>query len=130
MRQVLEALRSANNEIQDLRKGIHNAISKVSGFTVGSYGSACGIFTGAGFGPVRKWDRFTVTHNAPPVCNAAFILIIRIAAPYGYYGPDYFVNGVFIGGLDRGANFYYSHAAFYQPYYFNHWLWRARRIPR
>ncbi len=58
-------------------------------------------------------------YNAPPVCEYGFYPDYPYGcAPYGYYGPDYFVNGVFIG-VGPWANFYYSHAAFYRPYYFN-----------
>src|SRR5579871_1082876 len=59
------------------------------------------------------------TYNAPPVCEYGFYPDYPYdCAPYGYYGPNYFVNGVFIG-VGPWANFYYSHAAFYRPYYFN-----------
>ena len=59
------------------------------------------------------------SYNAPPVCEYGFYPDYPYGcAPYGYYGPDYFVNGVFIG-VGPWANFYYSHAAFYRPYYFN-----------
>ena len=58
-------------------------------------------------------------YNAPPVCEYGFYPDYPYGcAPYGYYGPNYFVNGVFIG-VGPWANFYYSHAAFYRPYYFN-----------
>ena len=59
------------------------------------------------------------TYNAPPVCEYGFYPDYPYGcAPYGYYGPQYFVGGVFIG-VGPWANFYYSHASFYRPYYFN-----------
>jgi hypothetical protein len=58
-------------------------------------------------------------YNAPPVCEYGFYQSYPFdCAPYGYYGPDYFVNGVFIG-VGPWSNFYYSHAGFYRPFYFN-----------
>lgn len=58
-------------------------------------------------------------YNAPPVCQWGFYPYYPYAcAPYGYYGPQWFVSGVFIGA-GPWANFYYLHPSFYRPYYFN-----------
>ena len=58
-------------------------------------------------------------YNAPPVCAYGFYPYYPFAcAPYGYWAPDYFVDGVFIG-VGPWDNFYYSHPAFYRPFYFN-----------
>ena len=58
-------------------------------------------------------------YNAPPVCEYGFYPTYPFdCAPYGYYGPNYFVDGVFIG-VGPWSNFYYSHAGFYRPFYFN-----------
>jgi hypothetical protein len=58
-------------------------------------------------------------YNAPPVCEYGFYPDYPYGcAPYGYYGPNYFVNGVFIG-VGPWSNFYFTHAGFYRPFYFN-----------
>lgn len=58
-------------------------------------------------------------YNAPPVCEYGFYPTYPFdCAPYGYYGSNYFVNGVFIG-VGPWNNFYFSHAGFYRPFYFN-----------
>ena len=58
-------------------------------------------------------------YNAPPVCAYGFYPYYPFAcAPYGYWGPDYFVDGVFIGAgpWDR---FYFTQPVYYRPFYFN-----------
>ncbi|HYL92415.1 MAG TPA: hypothetical protein VEW69_04590 [Alphaproteobacteria bacterium] len=58
-------------------------------------------------------------YNAPPVCPYGFYPDYPFGcAPYGYWGPDWFVDGVFIGA-GPWYNFYYTHPGFYRPYYFN-----------
>jgi hypothetical protein len=58
-------------------------------------------------------------YNAPPVCEYGFYPDYPFAcAPYGYWGPNYFVNGVFIG-VGPWNNFYFTHPTYYRPFYFN-----------
>src|SRR6202048_3590605 len=50
------------------------------------------VRVGIGVGPVG------VGIGVPPVCSYGYYDYYPYAcAPYGYYGPDYFVGGVFIG---------------------------------
>ena len=50
------------------------------------------VRVGIGVGPVG------VAIGAPPVCAYGYYPYAPYAcAPYGYWGPDYFTNGVFIG---------------------------------
>jgi hypothetical protein len=58
-------------------------------------------------------------YNAPPVCEYGFYPDYPFAcAPYGYWGPEWFVDGVFIGA-GPWNRFYYTHAGFYRPFYVN-----------
>jgi len=64
-----------------------------------------GVAVGIGVGPVVV--------GAPPVCPYGYYDYYPYAcAPYGYYGPDWFVGGVFIGagpwfhGFHRAPGFY------------------------
>lgn len=53
--------------------------------------------------------------GAPPVCAYGYYGYYPYAcAPYGYYGPDYFVNGVFIGA---GPWFRGFRGSYYGPRY-------------
>ena len=92
-------------------------------FIVGSYGSACGIFTERRFrSACHRWDRFMqALTNAPPVCRVRLFYpdYPYGCAPYGYYGPGLFRERRVHRRAGPWANPYYSHAAFYRPYYFN-----------
>lgn len=58
-------------------------------------------------------------YNAPPVCAYGFYPTYPFGcAPYGFYGSNWFVDGVFIGA-GPWSNFYFSHPGFYRPFYFN-----------
>src|SRR5215469_5990941 len=58
-------------------------------------------------------------YNAPPVCPYGFYPAYPFdCAPYGYYGPNWFVDGVFIGA-GPWYNFYFIHPTYYRPFYFN-----------
>ena len=58
-------------------------------------------------------------YNAPPVCAYGFYPYYPFAcAPYGYWGPDYFVDGVFIG-VGPWDRFYFTHPVYYRPFFFN-----------
>ena len=58
-------------------------------------------------------------YNAPPVCEYGFYPDYPFAcAPHGYWGPEYFVDGIFIGAGPL-YNFYYTHPGFYRPFYVN-----------
>lgn len=61
---------------------------------------------GIGFGPGYV--------AGPPVCAYGYYSYYPYAcAPYGFYGPSYFVNGIFIGA----GPWYHSRAYFGRPYY-------------
>lgn len=50
------------------------------------------VGVGVGFGPAYGYV------GGPPVCHYGYYSFYPYAcAPYGYYGPDWFVGGVFIG---------------------------------
>jgi hypothetical protein len=56
-------------------------------------------------------------YNAPPVCEYGFYPTYPFGcAPYGYYGPEWFASGIFIGA-GPWYNFYYTHSGFYRPFY-------------
>jgi hypothetical protein len=58
-------------------------------------------------------------YNAPPVCAYGFYPTYPFGcAPYGYYGPEWFADGVFIGA-GPWYRFYYTRPAYYRPFYFN-----------
>jgi hypothetical protein len=58
-------------------------------------------------------------YNAPPVCEYGFYPDYPFAcAPYGYWGPEWFAGGVFIGA-GPWNHFYYTHPGFYRPFYVN-----------
>lgn len=57
-------------------------------------------------------------YNAPPVCAYGFYPDYPFAcAPYGYWGPEWFVDGVFIGA-GPWYHFYYTRPQFYRRYYY------------
>jgi hypothetical protein len=69
-------------------------------------------------------------YNAPPVCEFGYYPYYPFAcAPYGYWGPDYFVDGVFIGA-GPWYRFYYVHPELYERWGFHRWRdrddWRGR----
>jgi hypothetical protein len=58
-------------------------------------------------------------YNPPPVCPYGFYSYYPFdCAPYGYWGPSYFVDGAFIG-VGPWNNFFYSYPSYYRPFYFN-----------
>jgi len=66
-------------------------------------------------------------YNAPPVCEWGFYPTYPFGcAPYGYYGPEWFVDGVFIGA-GPWYNFYYARPVYYRPYYFRS-VWYPHRF--
>jgi hypothetical protein len=66
-------------------------------------------------------------YHAPPVCEWGFYPDYPFGcAPYGYYGPEWFVDGVFIGA-GPWYNFYYARPAYYRPYYFRS-VWFVNRF--
>ncbi|MGC0774126.1 MAG: hypothetical protein WB543_14430, partial [Candidatus Acidiferrum sp.] len=53
------------------------------------------VGVGVGYGPGYYDDGYD---DAPPVCVYGYYSYYPYAcAPYGYYGPDWFYDGVFIG---------------------------------
>ena len=66
-------------------------------------------------------------YHAPPVCEWGFYPTYPFGcAPYGYYGPEWFADGVFIGA-GPWHNFYYVRPAYYRPYYFRS-VWYPQRF--
>jgi len=66
-------------------------------------------------------------YHAPPVCEWGFYPTYPFGcAPYGYYGPEWFVDGVFIGA-GPWHNFYYARPVYYRPYYFRS-VWYVNRF--
>ena len=66
-------------------------------------------------------------YHAPPVCEWGFYPDYPFGcAPYGYYGPEWFVDGVFIGA-GPWYNFYHVRPVYYRPYYF-HSVWYPHRF--
>jgi hypothetical protein len=56
-------------------------------------------------------------YHVPPACPYGYYPDYPFGcAPYGYWGPEYFVNGVFIGA-GPWYRFYYVHPAFYRRWY-------------
>jgi hypothetical protein len=68
------------------------------------------VSVGVGVGPVGV----VVGHPyiaGPPVCAYGYYDYYPYAcAPYGYYGPDYFIDGVFIGA---GPWYHWGHPAWF-----------------
>lgn len=65
---------------------------------------------------VRVGPSYAV-YNAPPVCAYGYYPNYPYTcAPYGYWGPQWFVNGVFIGA-GPWYHFYYTHPVFWRGYY-------------
>src|SRR5579871_1078537 len=59
----------------------------------------------------------------PPVCSYGYYNYYPYAcAPYGYYGPSYFVNGIFIGA---GPWYHWGHPAYFwnRGYVGRGWGW-------
>lgn len=51
-----------------------------------------------GCGPSHVAVGFGVGYGAPPICPYGYFAYAPYnCAPYGYYGPEWFPNGVFIG---------------------------------
>jgi hypothetical protein len=66
-------------------------------------------------------------YHAPPVCEWGFYPTYPFGcASYGYYGPEWFTDGVFIGA-GPWYNFYYVRPAYYRPYYFRS-VWYGHRF--
>jgi hypothetical protein len=84
-------------------------------FATGYAQAQVSVRVGVGFGPVYQG------YVTPPVCPYGYFDYYPFAcAPYGYYGPAYFVRGVFIGvgpwyrghfdrdRFDRDRRFYFA----------------------
>jgi len=66
-------------------------------------------------------------YHAPPVCEWGFYPTYPFGcAPYGYYGPEWFADGVFIGA-GPWYHFYYVRPVYYRPYYFRS-VWYPHRF--
>jgi len=56
-------------------------------------------------------------YHVPPACPYGYYPDYPFGcAPYGYWGPEYFANGVFIGA-GPWYRFYYTHPVLYQRWY-------------
>lgn len=79
-----------------------------------SFASAQRVYLGVGVGP----GYYGPAYGPPPVCAYGYYDYYPYAcAPYGYYGPDYFVNGVFIG-VGPWYHYYYRHPGWYGRSYY------------
>ena len=79
-----------------------------------SFGSAQRVYFGVGVGP----GYYGPAYGPPPVCTYGYYNYYPYAcAPYGYYGPDYFVNGVFVG-VGPWYDWYYRHPGWYGRGYY------------
>jgi hypothetical protein len=55
-------------------------------------------------------------YNGPPVCDYGYYPYYPYdCAPYGYWGPQWFANGIFIGA-GPWYHWYYSHPEFYRGF--------------
>ena len=81
--------------------GLSAALLGILLFTAGNAHAAPQVAVGVGVGP------FYAGVGPEPVCAYGYYPYYPYAcAPYGYWGPDYFYNGVFIG---------------VGPWYHSHW---------
>ncbi|HEX8837896.1 MAG TPA: hypothetical protein VF748_13220 [Candidatus Acidoferrum sp.] len=90
-----------------------------------SFASAQRVVVGVGVGPGY--------YGPPPVCAYGYYDYYPYAcAPYGYYGPDWFVNGVFVG-VGPWYHWYWRHPGWYgrgfygRGYYGRGWHGRGWR---
>jgi len=68
---------------------------------------------------VRVAVRVGGGHSYPLVCTYGYYGYYPYAcAPYGYYGPDWFVGGVFIGAGPWYHDFYGRPGLYGRPYYY------------
>ena len=75
-----------------------------------SFASAQRVVVGVGVGPGYYGPAYV---GPPPVCAYGYYDYSPYAcAPYGYYGPQWFVNGVFIG-VGPWYHWYYRHPGWY-----------------
>lgn len=75
------------------------------GLFCASFASAQRVVVGVGVGPAYV--------GPPPVCAYGYYDYYPYAcAPYGYYGPQWFVNGAFIG-VGPWYHWYWRHPGFY-----------------
>jgi len=66
-------------------------------------------------------------YNAPPACPYGYYPDYPFGcAPYGYWGPEWFVDGVFIG-TGPWYRFYYLHPALYRRWYGPGFVYFPRR---
>jgi hypothetical protein len=74
-------------------------------FVLAAIAAACMMI-----GAPRADAQISVTIGAPPVCPYGYFDYAPYdCAPYGYYGPEWFPGGVFIGA----GPWYHGHAHFY-----------------
>lgn len=118
----LNELRSFAVEVMDFRRGPnmrHLRILALLGVCLGSasFAHAQRVIVGVGVGPAYL--------GPAPVCAYGYYGYYPYAcAPYGYYGPDYFVGGVFIGAGPwfhgyYGRPHFYGRPGFYGRGYYS-----------
>ena len=84
-----------------------------------SFANAQRVVVGVGVGPAYL--------GPAPVCAYGYYPYYPYAcAPYGYYGPDWFVGGVFIGAGPWYHGPYWNHGFYGRPGYYGHgWVGRG-----
>ena len=93
------------------------------------FASAQRVVVGVGVGPAY--------YGPPPVCAYGYYDYYPYAcAPYGFYGPEWFVDGVFIG-VGPWYHSYWNHGWYGRGYYGRGWRrdwdhdgWRGRGFRR
>jgi len=90
-----------------------------------SFASAQRVVVGVGVGPGY--------YGPPPVCAYGYYDYYPYAcAPYGFYGPEWFVDGAFIG-VGPWYHWYYRHPGWYSRGWHRGWDrddWRGRGFRR
>jgi hypothetical protein len=74
----------------------------------GIFALAAGLLSNVSTAPAQV----SITIGAPPICPYGYFdYAPYTCAPYGYYGPDWFMGGVFIGAGPwfHGAHGFYGH---------------------
>lgn len=85
------------------------ALLAVVGLFVQTPASQAQVSIGIGVGPAYAYG--------PPVCSWGYYPYAPYAcAPYGYYGPEWFSEGVFVGAGPWYHRTYYGYPSYYRGY--------------
>jgi hypothetical protein len=110
-------LRAVREDVMKYIKGL--AILGALLLTVGT--SSAQVRVAVGVGPAVVGSAHPV--YGPPVCPYGYYSYYPYAcAPYGYYGPDWFVGGVFIGA-GPWYHAYYGHRFYDRGFYGRGYGW-------